>query len=194
MKNDQFLNEAMPHRLRGNEVLFASAHLYMRVLERAPESRAKLLIDGDTVIEGAAFSLLNPLVEAGLVNLRSLVEFLGVKYDEQRKLRALTTRKPSDIGIEQFFCDGKALSKVTPDTLCSLAKGCTPDEAREALSHTLQMSNQAVAHITSDHQATSTDLRRVVIASQCVGEAVIKFLYEAMRLEPVELGLRIVRK
>lgn len=192
MDQNQFLNSVIPHRLRGNAILFASTQIYAKCLVYENELPARLSVKGEVVMEGGVFSLLNPLVEAGLVNLRCLVQFLGVKRNSKSGILVARIKRSDDVGIEDFKFNGMPLSKVTPETLCSILEDYPPDAAYEAMCHTLQMADKAIAHVTANHNVICTDLRQVAVAAKCVESAVMRFLYRAMELEQPNIKVKSV--
>lgn len=169
--------------------MYASTQIYIRCESYKNELPATLLIRGEIVMEGGVYSLLNPLVEAGLVNLRCLVEFLGVKRNSQNNTLADRKGRLDDVVIESFKYKDIPLSKVTPNGLCSVLDGHSPLIVNNAICHTLEMADKAIAHVTKVHNVTSTDLTQVAIASKCVETAVMTFLYDAMGLERPNIGV-----
>lgn len=189
MDNSHYLKSVIPHRLLCNAFLIESTKIYERCLAHDRPLSATLSVEGVVTIEGSAFSLLNPIVEAGLLNIRCLAEFLGVKRHTKDGILTARKGRGDDVVIERFYFKGKPLSKVTPEGLCSLSEDFPLDAVYEAMCHTLEMADKAIAHLTEERSVITTDLRQVVVAAKCVEAAVMKFLYEAMRLERPNIGL-----
>jgi hypothetical protein len=169
-----------------------SIKIYARCISFDKPVAARLSVEGVVTIEGGAFSLLNPIIESGLLNIRCLVEFLGFKRNSKDGSLVARGGRPDDVVIESFYFGGAPLSKVTPEDFCSLSKEYPSEAVREATCHTLEMADKAIAHLTESRSVITTDLRQVAVAAECVEAAVMKHLYDSMGLQRPSNGLRIV--
>lgn len=192
MDNNHYLKYVIPHRIISNAVLIESIKIYAQCIAYDKPLPARLSVEGIVTIEGGAFSLLNPIIESGLLNIRCIAEFLGFKRNAKDGDLIARGKRHDDVVIECFHFKGVPLSKVTPEDFCSLSEEYPPEGVREATCHTLEMADKAIAHLTENRSVISTDLRQVAVAAKCVEAAVMKFLYDAMELERPNNGLRIV--
>ncbi len=193
MNSNHYLQYVIPHRVISNTVLMESIKVYAQCISLDKPVRARLSVGEIVTIESSAFSLLNPIIESGLLNIRCLVEFLGFKRNSKNGDLVARAGRSDDVVIESFDFGGVPLSKVTPEDFCSLSRGYPPEAVREATCHTLEMADKAIAHLTEDRSVITTDLRRVAVTAECVEAALMKFLYDAMGLQRPSNGLRIVK-
>ena len=118
-----------------------------------------VLVDGVPILNGNTNALLNPMIEAGFLHARCLLEFLGLK-EKSGRLVALEKRWPDDVGIEQFTTtEGRHLGRVSPESALSTYEGCA-DQAERALVAMIRLANKGLAHLSScDFGYTDKELR-----------------------------------
>src|SRR5262249_29779307 len=95
----RLLHELLPYRMQSVDTL----NLAMRMRFRWPEAPPMSIhINGNLAVEGNLNAFINPVIEAGLVHCRALLEFLGLCMTGDGKLGNISKRRRSDIGIEHF--------------------------------------------------------------------------------------------
>jgi hypothetical protein len=84
------------------------------------------------------------IAEAGLINCRKLLDFLGLRANRQRVLEEISGRRhwPDDVGIEDLVLQRVSL------TAYDKAPFTGPVSLRSAAEHTLQAADKGVAHFT----------------------------------------------
>jgi hypothetical protein len=140
-------------------------------------------INGNVTVEGNLKAFTNPVIEAGLVHCRALLEFLGLCMTRGAKLGNIKDRRRRDIGIEHFKTSSGYLAKVTPDQALNRYEGGR-EEAENALVAVFQITNKGLAHITDDLTENPEHGPLVEIASRGVPSLVISHLYTPLGLKP----------
>ena len=139
-----------------------------------------ICFDGKLSIEGNSNAYTNPVIEAGLMHCRALLEFLGLREDKN-KLAPIEKRRRGDVGVEQFKdSKGKPLRMATPEEALGRYQGGKAD-AERALLAVFHATNKGLAHMTL--QLSAPDLPLLLIASKRVRALVISHLYTPLGLE-----------
>lgn len=184
---DHLLNREIPYRLDAVATLNLASRL---LLEWGRSKRMQILFDGEIAIEGSLTALFNPVIEAGLVHCRALLEFVGLKVDSSNptQLTSRRAKRTDDHGIEDFANAGGHLPLVSPNAAISRYPG-DAREAESALTFVLHCTNKMVAHITSGAALPDDRLRLIEIASRGVKAIVVSHLYTPLGLPPPTLNV-----
>lgn len=184
---DELLRREVPYRLDAVATLNLAARL---LLEWGRSKPMQVLFDGELAIEGTSAALFNPIIEAGLVHCRALLEFVGLKADPSNPLRLMPRRgkRVDDHGIEDFENGAGPLALVTPENAVRRYPG-DPAVAESALAFVLSGTNKVLAHITRGAALPDDRLRLIEIASRGVRAIVVSHLYTPLGLSPPELHL-----
>lgn len=148
MDNEEVLTVWIPYRLQAIQTMWWA---YNKLHDLPPPRELQVFVDGKQLIQGNASAVLNPMVEAGFIHARCLLEFLGLRV-EKGKLVTIGNRRADDIAIEHFAANGMALGKVSPDAALSAYTG-PKDRGERALVAIFDLANKGLAHFTS----TSSD-------------------------------------
>jgi hypothetical protein len=185
--SDELLQRAIPYRLDAVATMNLAARL---LLDWGQGKTMQIFFDGDLTIEGTSSGLFNPVIEAGLVHCRALLEFVGLKADPANpaKLTCRTTKRADDFGIEEFHNSSGPLPLVTPEAAIGRYPGGCED-AESALALVLSGTNKLVAHITRGTALPDDRLRLVEIASRGVHAIVVSHLYTPLGLAPPKLHI-----
>ncbi|GGA14261.1 hypothetical protein [Dyella caseinilytica] len=143
MDDQDVLNIWIPYRLQGIQTLWWA---YNQLHDLPQPRELQVLVDGKQILGGNASAVLNPMVEAGFIHARCLLEFLGLGV-KKGKLITLDNRRADDMAIEHFNVDGVALEKVTPDAVLSAYTG-PRDRGEHALVAIFELANKGLAHFT----------------------------------------------
>jgi len=179
---DDVLNVVLPHRLDAIATLNLLTRLRMKW--KAPKAM-EVRFDGQIEITGNSNAFANPVVEAGLIHCRALLEFvgLGVSGNDPTKLaQRKVTRRSDDWGIEHFSNAAGPLPMVTPAQAVSKYRG-DPAEAESALAAVLHVANKALAHITAA-PGGSIDIHLLEIASRGVPAIMTSYFYTPLGMHP----------
>ena len=179
---DDVLKVVLPHRLDAIATLNLLTRLRMKWKTPKP---MEVRFDGQVQIIGNSNAFANPVVEAGLIHCRALLEFvgLGVSRDDPTKLvQRNAKRRRDDWGIEHFSNAAGPLPMVTPKQVISKYKG-NPAEAERALAAVLHVANKALAHITSA-PGGAIDINLLEIASRGVPAILTSYFFTPLGLNP----------
>ena len=143
----------------------------------------QVYFDEKLVINGSSAAFFNPVVEAGLVHCRALLEFVGLKAHSSNALRFVPRRnkREDDYGIEDFVGPAGPLSLVTPSQAIARYPGGAND-AEAALAHVLSGTNKMLAHLTHGITLPKDRVRLIEIASRGVRAIVVSHLYTPLGL------------
>jgi hypothetical protein len=179
MKPERLLHELLPYRMQAVETLNLALRLRMKWAEPPPMC---IHINDRLAVEGNLNAFTNPVIEAGLVHCRALLEFLGLCMTHAR-LSNIKRRRDSDIGIENFQNESGHLSKAAPhDVLNRYAGG--REEAEKALLVVFQVTNKGLAHVTEDLIDNPEHGTLLEIASRGIPSLVVSHLYTPLGLPP----------
>lgn len=165
MNGQEVLDIWIPYRLQAIRTMWW-AYNQLQDLPRPRE--LQVFVDGRQLLQGNASAVLNPMIEAGFIHARCLLEFLGLGVKRGR-LVTIDNRRGDDIAIEQFDVDGVALEKVTPDAALSAYLG-PKDRGERALVAIFELVNKSLAHFSN---AMSDGYNSVDLEIACKGIPVL---------------------
>lgn len=144
MTLDEVLNRWIPYRLQAIETL----QFAWKWMDEAEKPRqVEVIVDGKVKLRGNVAAIANPMIEAGIIHARALLEFLGLRA-ENGKLCQVRKRREDDIALEQFSTTAVPLSIVTPSDALSAYPG-PKEEAEKALVAIFEWANKGLAHLTT---------------------------------------------
>lgn len=185
--HNDIIKRVIPYRLQAVD----AANLAVRLHSSWDAPKAmKIYFDDRLKITGNSNALTNPVMEAGLIHCRALLDFLGLKAvpSDSTKLTSRDpkrTKKDDDVVIEHFSNSNGPLPMVTPQDAISRYKG-PQSEAEAALASVLHTANKGLAHITSGLAMSATDMSNLEIASRGVRALVVTHFYTPLGLSPPE--------
>jgi hypothetical protein len=179
MSPDDVIKRLIPYRLQSIGA-FSMAWDWSYQWESPKELH--ILVDGKLILRGNTNAVINPMIEAGFVHARALLEFLGL-CTTGGKLSAIKKRRPDDIGIEHFSINGQQIPLVTPDIAIATYEG-DPEEAERALVSIFDISNKGFAHFSSGLVKGKWNSKDISIACKGVPILVINNLYVPLGLDP----------
>jgi hypothetical protein len=178
---DDILTRVIPHRLEA----IATLNLVLRLLGGWDSPKPMKIFFADRLkITGSSSAFTNPVIEAGIIHCRALLEFLGLRVSpsDPRKLASRGAKgRTDDWVIEDFSNAAGALPLVTPQQAVSRYKG-GPAEAETALASVLHTANKGLAHLTAGLSPAATDITALEIASRGVPALVVSYLYTPLGL------------
>jgi len=145
----------------------------------------EILFDGKQIIEGKATAFTNGAIEAAIIHARALLEFLGLGGEGQTKLRELSSRRKTDLGIEQFF----GLSQVSIQRAAASYPG-PPEEAEASLAYVIHLANKGLAHVTSSFSKHVAGSSLLEVAFRGVSALMVNNFYVPLHIEPPEFEPR----
>lgn len=168
----RLLYEELPYRMQAVATLNLALRLRSKWTDAPPMT---IHVDGKLVVDGNLDAFANPVIEAGAIHCRALLEFLGLG-ERNGTLRNRRNRQPGDIGIEHFENANGPLAMLDPETALSRYDGGR-DEAEQALLSIFHVANKGLAHITQDLTNHPDHGRWLEIVSRGVPSLVISYLY-----------------
>jgi hypothetical protein len=183
---DDIIKRVIPYRLQAVE----TANLAVRLLSSWDEPKyMKIYFDGKLRITGNSNAFTNPVVEAGIIHCRALLDFLGLRVNSEDATK-LVCRDPKhtredDVVIEHYSNANGPLPMVTPEEAMSRYQG-PRREAEAALAGVLHTANKGLAHITIGLSLSATDFYCFEIASRGIRSLIVSHLYTPLGLLPPE--------
>src|SRR5579862_1949779 len=95
-KHSDALDRTIPYRLSAVAALAGALKL---VASWSGPKSLMIYFDGEHTIEGNSNAYTNPVIEAGLMHCRALLEFLGLR-ERDNKLAPINGRRSGDVGVE----------------------------------------------------------------------------------------------
>lgn len=161
-----YIDEIIPYKLKAVHQLELALHRYIKWVENDCRPKIEIKFDDQVSIIGNVNAYINPVLESGVLHIRSLLEFMGISYDRKNdKLVNSKNRKADDIGIEMFKINGKTLTMID---LGGLKSEMTEkaDEIFESLKFVIYLTNKFAAHITGEINKDKKTLDKILWASQ----------------------------
>jgi len=147
MTIDEVLEVWIPYRLQAIETLkFA-----WDWMGESDEPRAvEVICDGKVKLRGNVAAVANPMIEAGIIHARALLEFLGLCVVRGR-LSQIPKRRDGDIAVENYSTTSHPLAMVSPAAAIASYMG-PAHEAESSLVAVFEFANKGLAHLTTGIQ------------------------------------------
>ncbi|AMO23926.1 hypothetical protein UC35_14970 [Ramlibacter tataouinensis] len=190
LSSDDLLLRVLPYRLNALDIM-------VLVLNHAAawggERPMEVHVNGKLKFTGNTNFLINPVIEAGILHTRALLEFLGLRVTKRMRLAEVKKRRAADdAGIERLVVAGVRLKMVSVlKVLYEFPGSVTEDPAgvEDLLVGALVSANKGVAHLTDPYDPVHLVVIRqaALLTRQLVDEHV----YRAAGLSP---PVQIVRE
>lgn len=175
---DELLKKWIPYRLEAIETLCWA----WSISESMSSSQIQVLVDGRCRLNGNIASITNPMIEAGFIHARALLEFLGLTATRDGKLSVITQRRLGDIAVEHFSTPSVVLRKASLESVAAAYAGAR-EEAEESLVAIFQTSNRWLAHVTDGVLSKEWTDRHIDIALRGVPMLIRNHLYAPLGLD-----------
>ncbi|MGH1471320.1 MAG: hypothetical protein ACRBCS_09015, partial [Cellvibrionaceae bacterium] len=139
----------------------------------------EVFVDGKFNMRGNTNAYSNPAIEAGIVNARALLEFLGLKVDPKNpsKLKERgDVKRSDDLYIEDFENNQGNLSKVRIANVKAYYPG-PESEAEGALARIIYIGHKEIAHPTLGRESTDDDYAMLEIAARGIRALTVTFFF-----------------
>ena len=181
----EYIEQIIPHRLGMTEIMLFALTEMRQTIE---PKKILVYVDDKPCFKGLETAFTNPAIEAGIVNCRAMLEFLGLRLKKGDPAKLETRPKSKyddDVHIENFVKDGVALEKVTPEKVRRLSI-TDPDKGVKAIARLLHISNKEVAHPTLGRKGEDdgTDIELIVIGAKGVRALTVSYFFTPLGLEP----------
>ena len=140
---DDILERWIPYRLQAVETLqFA----WLWAAESDEPREVTVHVDGNLKIKGNVAAVANPMIEAGIIHARALLEFMGLCASKGR-LAQIIKRRKDDVAIEHYSTAQFPLCHVKLEEALAAYAG-PAHEAETALLAIFDLANKGHAHLT----------------------------------------------
>ena len=163
MDIDDHLSRLIPHRLDALAIAVLMLKFRMKWEEPKP---MQIFVEGQLQFEGLTNLFTNPIFETGVLHIRALLEFLGLKANFGKLVQLdISTRRRDDSGIEKIAGPTGFLPLVTPEQVRS-SYPADPALAETSLVAVIAAANKGLAHFSTKYPANPTDVKHVLLAAQ----------------------------
>ena len=173
---EDYITRIIPHRLGMVDML------HHALTEMTFDDGAKPLevyVEGKLKFRGNTNAYSNSAIEAGIINARALLEFLGLKVDpkDSTKLKERNGRpRDDDLFIEDFENDDGNLVKITLADVKDHYTG-PEEEAEGALARIIHIGHKEIAHPTLGRENTDDDYDMLKIAARGIRALTVSFFF-----------------
>ena len=163
MDVSDYLNRLIPHRL--DALAIAELMLKFQLSWEEPK-QMQIMVDGQLQFDGLTSMFTNPILEVGILNVRGLMEFVGLKAVGTALLPLNPrNRRDDDVGIEMFSTPSGPLPLVTPEDV-GAENPQDPLAAKAAVALTIDAANKRLAHFTEAYLSSPVAARHVQLACE----------------------------
>lgn len=174
MNAGDHLERLIPHRLDALAILALMLELRLKWEEPKP---MQILVEGCVQFEGLTSLFTNPIIEVGVLHIRALLEFIGLKANSNALVAVLTNqRRSDDAGIELLELNGKALQRVTPAQVRD-AYPENPALAETSLVAAINAANKGMAHLSAQYANKPVEAEQLLLAARLAQHLVEKHVY-----------------
>lgn len=180
-----YLSVHIPHRM-------LAVHLYRRILA-SPSLRGRardmiITLDGKEFVRGSHFAFTNPCVETGILFVRVLLEFAGLRL--RKSTIVARDYKPSgtDVQIEDFSFNNTPLRAVTLKDVSALGTASEKD-CTDALICAFNFAHKGVAHLTIGHDASDDPTPQLLLSADIALAILERHLFGALGIPMPQLPL-----
>lgn len=182
---DEILKRWIPYRLDAIE----SLRWAWALAEAGQDAKLEVHVDGRCRLNGNVAAIANPMIEAGFIHARALLEFLGLAVTREGRLCAVN-RRPGDVAVEAFSTPEVTLQRATPASVAAAYPG-PREEAEESLVALFQTSNRWLAHVTDGTTSKKWTDHHIDVALRGIPVLVHNHLYAPLGLDLPKRNSRI---
>lgn len=179
---DYIYREVNPYKLNVVHQLKRALHRHMKWVDEGLRPSIEIKFDGKTSIAGNSNAYINPLMESGILHIRSVLEFAGLKRDKLGRLTLVEKRYPDDVGVEILEINRKKLEMIDINKL-QMEIGDKADLVLDSLSFVMWLANKFVAHFTTIINHDRETLYKMLVASQATPLIIANHVYVAQGLQ-----------
>jgi hypothetical protein len=177
-----YIEEFLPYKLNAVHQLELGLLRHMEWLDKGLRPKIEIKFDDKTSIVGNSNAYINPLIESGILHIRSLLEFIGLKSDKQGvALMQVQRRNDDDVGVEHLKINGQVLKMIDVKKL-RIEMADQADLVLSSLSFVIWLANKFVAHFTTIINLDIETLDKILVASKATPLIIINHVYAAQGL------------
>jgi hypothetical protein len=173
---DDYITSIIPHRLGMVDILH---HALTEMTFDDGAKPLEIYVEGKLKMRGNTNAYSNSAIEAGIINARALLEFLGLKVDPKNSTKLKERngqRRDDDLFIEDFEHEGEHLVKITIDDVKAHYPG-PEEEAEGALARIIHIGHKEIAHPTLGRENTDDDYAMLEIAARGIRALTVSFFF-----------------
>jgi hypothetical protein len=173
---DDYITSIIPHRLGMVDILH---HALTEMTFDDGAKPLEIYVEGKLKMRGNTNAYSNSAIEAGIINARALLEFLGLKVDPKNSTKLKERngqRHDDDLFIEDFEHEGEHLVKITIDDVKAHYPG-PEEEAEGALARIIHIGHKEIAHPTLGRENTDDDYAMLEIAARGIRALTVSFFF-----------------
>jgi hypothetical protein len=173
---DDYITSIIPHRLGMVDILH---HALTEMTFDDGAKPLEIYVEGKLKMRGNTNAYSNSAIEAGIINARALLEFLGLKVDPKNSTKLKERngqRRGDDLFIEDFEHEGEHLVKITIDDVKAHYPG-PEEEAEGALARIIHIGHKEIAHPTLGRENTDDDYAMLEIAARGIRALTVSFFF-----------------
>jgi hypothetical protein len=173
---DDYITSIIPHRLGMVDILH---HALTEMTFDDGAKPLEIYVEGKLKMRGNTNAYSNSAIEAGIINARALLEFLGLKVDPKNSTKLKERngqRRDDDLFIEDFENEGEHLVKITIDDVKAHYPG-PEEEAEGALARIIHIGHKEIAHPTLGRENTDDDYAMLEIAARGIRALTVSFFF-----------------
>lgn len=174
----EILHRIIPHMLGSIEALQVALHLHATWSDPQP---MKIIFNDKLIVDGNSYAFINPVIEAGIIQCRTLLVFLGLSMNKVGKLDKRPPPRKDDVGVECFSNAAGPLTTISPAQALSQYNG-NEVEVEAALLSVFRIANKGLAHLTSSFMPSPEESMLLDIACRHIRSLIIDFLYAPLGL------------
>ena len=186
-----YVNRIIPYRLGTVDIMHFA--LTQMTFEDDPKS-IELYVDGKLKMTGLTTAFSNPAIEAGIINARALLEFLGLQVDpsDPEKLKERHEKQHNDdLFIEDFTNGTEPLSKITIEDIKNNYFG-PPQHAEGALARIIYIANKEIVHSTVGRGKANDDSEMLEIAARGIRALTVTFFFTKLGIQDPASPVKVV--
>ncbi len=179
-RKDDYVNRIIPHRLGAVDIMYFAL---TEMIFDGPKP-IELYVDGKLRMTGRTTAFSNPAIEAGIIHARTLLEFLGLRVDQNnpKRLKKRSRKQHNDdLFIEDFTNGTKRLSKITIEDVKEHYPG-PPQDAEGALARIIHIAHKEIAHSTWGRGKADDDFKMVGIAAKGIRALTVSFFFTKLEM------------
>ncbi len=174
MTSEDDLRRLISHRLDSLAILVLMLEFRLKWEEPKP---MQIFVEEKLQFEGLTSLFLNPVIEAGILHIRALLEFLGLKARAGVLVAvAPGERRADDAAIELFSDGARALPLVTPEQ-ARAAHPIDPAFAESSLAAAINAANKGMAHFSATYLQKPVEAEELLLAARITQQLVENYVY-----------------
>ena len=174
MHTEDHLQRLIPYRLDSLAILALMLEFRLKWEEPKP---MQILVDGRLQFEGLTSMFTNPIIEAGILHVRALLEFLGLKTAAGSLIAVKPSqRRQDDAAIELLTHAGQPLQQVSP-AQARASHPENPTHGEACLVAAIEAANKGMAHLSTHYANSQMEAGQLLLAARLTQQLVEQYVY-----------------